>query len=239
MNRFTKEQAPDCGTCRFKAVCFYNKLEPQAQKAWNKMKVARKFADEETIHSESQKPLGVYIVCKGRVKVFSTDAKGQQMITWIRHPGETFGHIALFAENDYSCNSRTMGDTILSFMEKKALEQFLNDHPRTYRLFLHKVAAELHHLQLKLKDTAYKPARSKVARALINAISFKSKDTDKPVVHGLKRTEIAEITGLALETVVRTLADLEKRAVIKRETKSIKILDYTTLTRVADPHAKL
>lgn len=237
MHRFTKEQAPDCGVCRFKAGCFYSKLDAQAQKAWGALKLGRKFADEESIYNECQQPLGVYTVCKGRAKVFSTDDKGQQMITWIRHPGETFGHIALFSENEYFCNAKAMGDTVLSFVEKKKLEDFLAAHPKTYTLFLRKIAAEMHTLQLKLNDTAYKPARSKVAKALINAISFKSKDTSAPAIHGIKRTEIAEITGLALETVVRTLAELEKRSVIKRETKAIKILDYPALVRIADPHA--
>lgn len=238
MNRFTKDQAPDCGVCRFKAVCFYSKFDAQAQKAWNQLKLGRKFSDDEAVYSEGQQPLGIYLVCKGRAKVYSADAKGQQMITWIRHPGEIFGHIAFFSEKDYFGNSRAMGDTIISFMDKKTMEQFLEHHPRTYKLLLHKVASELRALQLKLKDTAYKPARSKVAKALITAISYKSKDTDKPAIFGLKRTEIAEITGLALETVVRTLADLEKRNIIKREVKSIKILDYKTLVRVAEPHAK-
>ncbi len=238
MHRFTKDQAPDCGVCRFKANCFFSKLDAQAQKTWSSLRLARKLTGEEEIYSESQQPQGVYIVCKGRVKIFSTDAKGQQLITWIRHPGETFGHIALFSENEYYCNSRAMGETILSFVDKKKLQDFLENHPKTYSLFLHKIATEMRVLQLKLKDTAYKPARSKVARALLNAISYKSKDTTTPAIHGLKRTEIAEITGLALETVVRTLAELEKRHIIKRETKAIKILDYPTLVRVADPHAK-
>ena len=129
-----------------------------------------------------------------------------------------------------------MGDTVLSFVSTKKLEDFLDKHPGTYKLFLHKIATEMHSLQLKLNDTAYKPARSKVARALINAISYRSKDTSTPAIHGLKRTEIAEITGLALETVVRTLAELEKRHVIKREPKAIKILDAALLTKIADPH---
>ncbi len=238
MDRFTKNQAPDCAVCRFKTSCFYSRLDAAAQKAWNAVKMGRKFSDDECIYNEFQQPQGVYTVCKGRAKVFSTDAKGQQMITWIRHPGETFGHIALFSENDYFCNSRAMGETILSFVDRKTLEKFLDDNPKTYKLFLHKVATELRTLQLKLKDTAYKPARAKVAKALMNAVSYKSRDTKNPAIYGLKRTEIAEITGLALETVVRTLADLEKRNIIKREAKSIKILDYPTLQRVSDPHAR-
>jgi len=238
MDRFTKQQAPDCINCRFKPNCFVVRLDPETQTEWNALKLGRKFADEEEIYAECQKPLGIYTVCKGRAKVFSTDAKGQQMITWIRHPGDTFGHIALFSENEYFCNSRAMGDTILSYVETKKFEEFLNRHPKVYKIFLRKIANEMRALQLKLKDTAYKPARSKVAKALINAVSYKSKNTAAPAIHGLKRTEIAEITGLALETVVRTLADLEKRNVIKREIKAIKILDYPTLVRIADPHAK-
>ncbi|MEK7721821.1 MAG: Crp/Fnr family transcriptional regulator [Elusimicrobiota bacterium] len=238
MDGFTKEQTPECGVCRFKISCFYGKLDAGAQKAWGNLRLARKFKDGEEIYSESQQPQGVYTVCKGRVKIFSTDAKGQQLITWIRHPGETFGHIALFSENEYSCGGRTMGETVLSFVNKKKLEDFLDRHPGTYKLFLHKIAVEMHSLQLKLKDTAYKSAHSKVARALINAISYKSKDTSTPAIHGLKRTEIAEITGLALETVVRTLAEFEKRHIIKREPKSIRILECGLLTKIADPHSK-
>jgi len=236
MDGFTKEQAPECGVCRFKGSCLFSKLDAEAQKAWSGLRLARKFKAEDEIYSEAQQPQGVYTVCKGRVKIFSTDAKGQQMITWIRHPGETFGHIALFSKMEYFCNGRAMGDTVLSFVSTKKLEDFLDKHPGTYKLFLHKIATEMHSLQLKLNDTAYKPARSKVARALINAISYRSKDTSTPAIHGLKRTEIAEITGLALETVVRTLAELEKRHVIKREPKAIKILDAALLTKIADPH---
>ncbi len=238
MNRFTKEEAPDCGVCRFKAGCFYSKLDAGAQKAWNTLKTARKFRNEENIYTESQAPLGIYTVCKGRAKVFSTDARGQQMITWIRHPGETFGHIALFSGKEYFCNSQTMGEAVISFIDKNTLDNFLSAHPGTYKVFLRKIATEMRLLQLKLKDTAYKSAHSKVARALLNAITFKSRDTAHPAIYGLKRTEIAEITGLALETVVRTLAELEKRNVIKREVKSIKVLDRETLMCVADPHAK-
>ncbi|MHB0995927.1 MAG: Crp/Fnr family transcriptional regulator [Elusimicrobiales bacterium] len=239
MDKFTKQQAPDCMTCKFKANCFVVRLDAETQKEWNSLKLGRKFSDEEEIYAECQQPQGIYTVCKGRAKVYSTDARGQQMINWIRHPGDTFGHIALFSEKEYICNARTMGETILSFVDTKKLEEFMNRHPKVYTIFLRKIANEMRAMQYKVKDTAYKPARSKVAKALINAVSYKTKNTANPAIHGLKRTEIAEITGLALETVVRTLADLEKRSIIKREIKSIKILDYPTLVRISDPHAKI
>lgn len=238
MDRFNKSQAPDCIKCQFKQNCFVVRLDAATQKVWSALKLGRKFTDEEEIYAECQKPLGIYTVCKGRAKLYSTDARGQQMINWIRHPGDTFGHIALFSEKEYTSDAKAMGETVISFVDAKTLEAFMDSHPQMYRIFLRKIANEMRVMQYKVNDTAYKPARSKVAKALINAVSYKSRNTANPAIHGLKRTEIAEITGLALETVVRTLADMEKRNIIKRETKAIKILDYPTLVRIADPHAK-
>ena len=233
MSSFTKTAAPNCFSCQFKPACFVNRMEPAAQKVWNNIRTAAVFTTNHDIYTESQKPEGVFVVCRGRAKVFTTDARGQQLITWIRHPGEIFGHIALFSQKDYLCNGRTMGATTLSFVDNKTVNEFLNSFPKTYPLLLHTISNELRAMQLKLKDTAYKPAKSKVALALIKAISYKSKNTSNPAIHGLKRTEIAEITGLALETVVRALAELEKKKVIKRETKAIKILDYHSLVKLA------
>lgn len=236
MSRFTKTGVPGCPACRFKSSCFYDQLEPPAQKIWNKIRSAAEFAADQTIYSEGEMPEGVYVICRGRVKIFTTDSRGQQLITWIRHPGEIFGHIALFSQCEYRCSGKAMGNTVLSLIDAKTLHEFLDLFPRTYPLLLRTIATELRIVQHKLKDTAYQPAKSKVASTLIRAISYKSKGTTAPAIHGLKRTEIAEITGLALETVVRALAELEKKQVIKRETKAIKILDYPALMKLAGFH---
>ncbi|HOW89532.1 MAG TPA: Crp/Fnr family transcriptional regulator [Elusimicrobiales bacterium] len=236
MSRFSKTGVPDCRTCRFKPSCFYDHLDPAAQKAWNKVRSAAEFSADQTVYSEGEMPEGIYVICKGRVKIFTTDSRGQQLITWIRHPGELFGHIALFSQCEYRCSGKSMGHTVLSLIDSKSLSAFLDAHPGTYPLLLRTIATELRMVQDRLKDTAYQPAKSKVAATLIRAISYKSKGTASPAIHGLKRTEIAEITGLALETVVRALAELEKSRVIKREAKAIKILDYPVLSRLAGFH---
>ncbi len=223
----------NCYVCQFRQNCIFDALEAPAQKAWNEGRSVLQLKDGQIIYSETQKPTGIYVVCRGRAKVYSTDAKGQQMITWIRHPGELFGHIALFSGTEYFCNAEAMNAVTLSHIDGRSFTAFLEKFPRTYPLMLRKMANEIKRIQFKLKDTAYKPAKAKVAATLLQHVSFKSKNTAVPTIYGLKRTEIAEITGLALETVVRILADLEKKKVIKRETKSLRILDKDTLVKIA------
>ncbi len=172
-------------------------------------------------------------MCAGRVKISSTDFQGQQLITWIRHPAEIFGHFALFSQKEFTCNAEAMGNTTISFIEGNAFKLFMDSFPGVYGLMLQKMAMENRAMQLKLKDTAYKPAKAKIAHTLIKHISFKTRNTPTPTIYGLKRTEIAELTGLALETVVRCLSDLEKKKIIKRAADHIKILDYESLQKIS------
>ncbi|GAB4031003.1 MAG: hypothetical protein Fur0012_07730 [Elusimicrobiota bacterium] len=230
---FGKENVPYCGNCKFKLDCIYSQLSQEAQKKWNEIRIASKFSDKEPIYTEGDRPEGIYVVCMGRVKISSTDFQGQQMITWIRHPAEIFGHIALFSEKEFHCNTESMRNSIISFIDRKKFQDLMDNHPGLALLMMKKMAIENRTMQLKLKDTAYKPAKSKIAHTLIKHISFKSRNTPNPTIYGLKRTEIAELTGLALETVVRTLSELEKKKIIKRSPSYIKILDYDSLCKIS------
>lgn len=230
---FSKVDLPDCNDCRFRFDCIYSQLSPEARKDWNESRLSGKFLNKSIIYSEGTKPQGIYVVCMGRVKIYNTDLHGQQMIIWIRHPAEIFGHIALFSQKEYHCNAEAMGTATISFISQIDFEKMIAKYPRISALMIKKMAIENRIIQSKLKDTAYKPARAKIAYTLIKHISFKSKNTPTPTIYGLKRTEIAELTGLALETVVRTLSDLEKKNIIKRSTSHIKIIDYQTLLKIS------
>jgi CRP/FNR family transcriptional regulator len=229
---FSKANTPNCYTCKFKNACFFSLLEPSAQKTFNEIKMGSNFKNKDLVNRTGEKPSGIYMICRGRVKIYTTDVKGQQLITWVRHPGEVFGHISFFACKENYCNAECMGETILSFIDCKALNDFLDRYSKINLVFLKLISTELMNFQIKLKDAAYKPAKSKIADTLIKSVSFKTRNTPTPTIYGLKRTEIAEITGLALETVVRALQDMEKKSIIKREANCIKIIDYNALSKI-------
>ncbi len=79
-----------------------------------------------------------------------------------------------------------MGKTLVSEMDIKSFKKFLNAQPKLYHFLLKKLSQDLIELQGSLKDTAYKPAKVKIANTLLKSISFKSKDTNSPTIHGLK-----------------------------------------------------
>lgn len=222
----------DCVKCIFKANCFYDKLDAKDKKKWNLLKKIHACSDRDLVFEEGKTPSGIYTVCKGRVKIYMRDMYNQQMIIWIKHPGDMFGQISIFSGEEYLANAECMGNTVISRISLKDWNSFLNE--TTYRELLKQLSIEMRKIFYKLKDTAYLPAKNKVALTLLNYISYKTKNTLNPTIYGLKRIEIAEITGLALETVVRTLAIFEKKKIIKRDGRAIKILDIEKINKLAN-----
>ncbi|MEA3306432.1 MAG: Crp/Fnr family transcriptional regulator [Elusimicrobiota bacterium] len=226
----------DCFKCMFKETCIFNDLDLTVKKEWNSLKKPLSCENRHLVYKEGEAPDNIFIVCAGRVKTITTDSTGQQMITWIRHPGKIFGHVAFFSDRPHYTDAECMGKTTVSAIAGKSFKKLLKSYPKLPLLFLKRLSNDVCAMQINLKDTAYKPAKVKIANTLLKSISFSSKDTASPTIHGLKRIEIAEITGLALETVVRALAAMEKSKIIKRETKSIKILDLAKLNKISDKY---
>ncbi|MCK5583482.1 MAG: Crp/Fnr family transcriptional regulator [Elusimicrobiales bacterium] len=233
---FKAHNNPNCFKCICKKDCVFNDLDLKTKKEWNNLKHSVSYKNGDFAFEEGKRPDRIFIVCNGRVKIFATDSNGQQLITWIHHPGKVFGHITLFMEANYDATAECMGKSVISTITRKAFKHLLDSHPKLSMLFLKQLSADIYAMQINLKDTAYKPAKEKIAGTLLKSISFKSKNTEYPTIHGLKRTEIAEITGLALETVVRALAAMEKNKIIKREVKCIKIINLAELKKMSETH---
>lgn len=234
MFTYSEQTKINCELCRFKNDCVYNNFDEEARKTWNSIKKSRIYSNNEQVYYENDKPKGIYLVCKGKAKVMTAGETKRQMINWIRKPGEVFGHIAYFAEKSYTSNCTSVGESVTSLIEKNDFEKFLETFPAVYKAFIFRLANEASGMQHKLKDTAYKSAKNKVAHALLSSISYNTKNSKTPECE-IKRGEIAAITGLALETVVRTLQAMENAKIIKRKIKCITITDIKSLKKISEP----
>lgn len=220
---FSKRDAPNCDTCPYRQACFFWSLDKEARKEWKDLRIANKFEAGDVVFYDGEKPNGLYVVCAGKAKVFRTSRNGQQMITRMLGPGQLMGYRSLLAGESYSGSSEAMQDSVVSFIDQAAFDRFLQTNPKAAISMLKKLAQDVRESQDKAMDIVHKPAKARVSDALLRMMHMNGHKT--PVVTGVKRKEIAEMSGLTIETTVRVLADLESRGFIKREEKAIVILD--------------
>ncbi|MBI4425167.1 MAG: Crp/Fnr family transcriptional regulator [Elusimicrobia bacterium] len=228
---FSKNEAPNCNWCPYRKNCFFELLDKQSRGAWKEMRVANRFRAGEVVFYEGDRPRGLFVVCTGKVKVFKSSRTGQQLVTRIESPGDLVGHRSLLAGDSYSGTAETMEESVISLVDEPSFKDFLMKHPKAALALLGALAHDVRRGEDKARDIAFKPARSRLATTLLDVAR---PGKNRLAVTGIKRKDLAEMSGLTIETTVRLLKDFEKRALLKKESKDLLITDEPNLRSIAE-----
>lgn len=228
---FSKREAPNCDWCQFRKNCLYDLLgTKESKKAWREMRVANPFKAGEVIFHEGTVPMGVFVVCTGKVKVYKSSRTGQQLIIRMEHPGDLLGHITLLHGGPYDASGEAMEPSVISLVDSASFTGFLTKYPNASLALLKALAHDVRMADNKARDVAFKPARSRLADVLCR---LGKPGKPRPVVAGLKRRDLAEMAGLSIETTVRLLKDFEERGLVAKKDKDLVLLDEEGLRSLA------
>lgn len=228
---FSRSEAPHCDWCPHKKNCLYNFLSsPEEKSAWREMRVAAPFKSGEVIFHEGAPPVGVYVVCKGMVKVYKSTRSGHQLTTRIESPGDLLGHITLLAsDGPYTGTSEALETSVVSMVSENKFFEFLVKFPKAALALLKELSRDVRRGENKARDIAFKSAKSRIADTLLKTLR---PGKSYPLMINIKRKDLAEMAGLTVETSVRTLKDFETLGLIKRKEKGIQILKEDHLRKL-------
>lgn len=225
---YSKREAPNCDWCPFKKNCLYDLLgTKESKKAWREMRLANPFRPGEIIFHEGTPPQGVFVVCKGKVKIYKSSRTGQQLTTRVEQAGDLLGHITLLSqEGPYTGTAEALEPSVVSMVDQKTFTDFLAQYPQASLALMRELARDVRRGENKARDIAFKPARGRLADVLSRVMKA---GKPHPVVAGLKRRDLAEMAGLTIETTVRLLKDFEERGLLRKKGKDLLITDEAQL----------
>ncbi len=229
---FTKRDAPNCDWCPYRKNCLYDLLTTkEAKKAWREMRLAHAFKSGEVVFHEGTMPQGVYVVCKGKVKVYKSSRTGQQLTTRVESPGDLLGHITLLAkEGPYTGTAEALEPSVVSMADEKTFLDFLANFPQAALALMREMARDVRRGENKARDIAFKPARGRLADTLLRMMK---QAKPHPIVAGLKRRGLAEMAGLPIDTAVRLSKAFEQRGLLKKKDKDLVIINEFQLRALA------
>jgi CRP-like cAMP-binding protein len=151
----------------------------------------------------------------------------------VRGPGESFGEMALIAEEPRRSATVTALEDAETFAVYRAeFEQLRQRRPDVDRFLFRFVVGEVRNLTERLLEALYLPVEKRVLRRLVDlAALYRGQGDD--VVIALTQEAIAELAGATRSTVNQILRDEERRGTIKLERGKTRILDLDQLTRRA------
>jgi len=163
----------------------------------------------EFIFSEDEQPLHYFQVIEGSVKMSSYSTNGQEFIQGIFNPGESFGEPAIFGGFAFPNNAIALEDSLICKLPKDLFFEILDERTDIQRKFFSLLSNRLRYKAILLKEiSSYYPEH--IIITLLNYIRDNSSDYEAGAFRvPYTRQQLADMSGLRVETVIRTVKKLE------------------------------
>lgn len=148
----------------------------------------------------------LYIVLSGRVKVFSTNAEGKEVVIAIHGPGEYVGELALDG-GTRSASVMTLEPTTCSVVSGANLREFIAANPGFATHLVHKLIRSVRQATDSVKSLALEDVYSRIVRLLAD-LSDSLEGGQRQVRERLTQQDIADRVGASREMVSRIFKDL-------------------------------
>ncbi|WP_100627808.1 Crp/Fnr family transcriptional regulator [Algoriphagus formosus] len=188
---------------------------------------------------EGTKPLGIFCINAGVVKVYKTASNGKDQIIHLAKAGDFLGYSALLGEENYTTSAMIVEDAKICFIPKESFLETLFGNTQFFKRVTKQLSHELNIMEDKLTDATQKSIRERLAYTLLLLASSYGVEGDEAqkIDLVLSREEIAGIVGTATESVIRLLSEFKKDNLIEFEGKKIIIKDRRGLARLSDFYA--
>jgi len=176
------------------------------------------------IFSQNEPVKRIYFILKGKVKVVSSNDKDVERIHRLAGEGKLLGHRG-FAAKYYPVSAVALTNTTVAFIPNVIFIKLIKTNPKLSIYLINFLTEELRETEERMKNTLRLEVKHRIARILVDltvSFGFDSKDPEK-LNHALSRKEFANMAGTTYETVIRILAYLQRRKLIKLAGKSIYI----------------
>ncbi|MFD1256645.1 response regulator [Mucilaginibacter terrae] len=189
----------------------------------------KEFKKNQVVYYEGDKGSGLYLLLSGKVKCIKMAKDGRELMTGIYGADEYLGINAMLLNEKHADTATAMEDSMVCLIPKELLEQLINQYPDVAREFIKLLAQANRGKEEQLLQMAYHSIRKKMAEAMVRLYEQQPKPEQG---FKISREDLAALTGMASESVSRTLSDFRDENLISKKGSIITILQLEALVQM-------
>lgn len=210
---------------------FISGLSTAEKQALFEMGNVRRFKKDEMVFSAGSSCDDLFVLIKGRTKVFELSQEGKEVILWFCFPGEIFG-LADIMGRRYG-NKRMVNAQACSALELIAVNQaefieYLYRYPNVALRVIDLLSHRMRELGDMLLNLVSDDVSSRVIKLIMRLVSRYGR------VHGngvcldipLTHQEMADMIGTSRQTVTLVLGNLRREGLLQTQQRTIYIQNY-------------
>ncbi len=172
--------------------------------------VSKKYQKDEIIFYEDDNALFYYQIIEGSVKMFSANEDGKEFTQGVFEKGCSFGEPPLFIDEIYPSTSIAVEDSVIIKISKEKFLTIIEEYPDINKRFMQLLALRVYRKTLTNKNIVNQKPEHRI-NAFLSDYKQKNGVSDSEKLQiPYTRQEIAGFTGLRVETVIRTLSQMNK-----------------------------
>lgn len=226
----------NCLSCKMRAEHIFCDLPANALHSFEEIKYATAYPKGAVLFVEGQSPRGIFVLCKGRVKLSICSTDGKTLILKIAEPGEVLGLSATVSGKTYELTAETIDPCQVNFVKREDFLRFLKEHADACFRVAEQLSDKYNTACREIRSLGLShSAAEKLAKLLLewSSRSGESNKQEPRLRLSLTHEEIAQMIGTSRETVTRLFAELKKRQIVHARGATLVIRNKVALRALA------
>lgn len=170
------------------------------------------FDKGEIIFKEGDTSRYYYQIANGAIKMNNFNDEGKEFIQGLFSDGDSFGEPPLFITDSYPANAVAFLPSKVFLLPKVSFMRLLIENPAVHLQVTTNLAKRLYFKSIMASEISSQDPEHRVLK-LIDYFKIKidKSVSDQQYKVEITRQQIADLTGLRVETVIRSIKSLEKK----------------------------
>ncbi len=171
----------------------------------------------ETLFDQGTTASSFFQVKSGRVKMVSYNDQGREFVQGLFTEGRSFGEPPFFNDVPYPAAALAVVDSEVWKCGRAAFLRLLAEHPAIHLELTKVLSGRLVYKSTMLAEIAVEEAEHRLATLIEYLRATSQTGAASPYRVPFTRQQLADMTGLRVETVVRSVKAMEQRGVLEIE----------------------
>ncbi|MEH7098056.1 Crp/Fnr family transcriptional regulator [Neobacillus vireti] len=231
-NTYPQHHIHDCSTSCSPKTCvslvpIFNHLEVNQMEEIMATVQSVPVKKGEFIYHAGDRSDSLYIVHKGKVKIYRLSETGKEQLVRILNPGDFTGELALFRNDQHESFAEAMTNTVVCTIHQADLQDLLLKYPSISLKILAEFSKRLDQSEKQTTRFATEKVETRLALFLVECL--KESQTEEFILP-MSKKNLASFLGTTPETISRKLAEFEAQGLIKQKPhKRIEIVNLDEL----------
>jgi CRP/FNR family cyclic AMP-dependent transcriptional regulator len=155
----------------------------------------RKYSKDHVVYTQGDSCDAIFYIQSGKAKLSIVSNRGKEAVIAIINANEFFGEGSLSGQPLRIATVRTMTDSVIVRLEKRAFLRVVRQEPEFAEFFMRHLLARTIRVESDLVDQLFNSSEKRLARLLLLLANFGQETKPEPILAKISQETLAEMIG--------------------------------------------